>query len=83
MRGPDREMPGLTLERYIINGKEREEEMLLKGQVQLSTLPEAGERQTRALTSCNCGDHSRHTPRVREPEAHSDHSGKVMPSVRM
>ena len=39
-------MPSLTLERYKINWEEREEEMLLKGQVQVSALPESRQRQT-------------------------------------
>ena len=77
----------MTLERYIINWEEREEEMLLKGQVQVSALPESRERQTRALTSsATVGT----TPATRpesghsqSPQAHNDHSVKVVPSVRM
>ena len=56
--------------------------MLLKGQVQISTLPESGERQTRALTSsapvgttpatCPGSGHSQSL------QAHSDHSVKTI-----
>ena len=80
-------MPSLTLERYKINWEEREEEMLLKGQVQVSALPESRQRQTRALTSsATVGTTPATRPesgRRQSPQAHSDHSVKVMPSVRM
>lgn len=44
--------------------------MLLKGQVQVSALPVWRETDEGLDLICDCGDHSRHMPRVRAQSVH-------------